>query len=93
MTPMSETLFRNKDVARDGTKLHDQEIVGYDGLGHPRVLVPVEPCNQCGGPIVTIRGQVPGVPDRTVCPTCLVETLEGLVTGVPSDNIGGDDEG
>ena len=77
-------LYREADPTRDDLRLATTLWV-----------VPVEPCNQCGGPIVTIRGQVPQMPDRTVCPTCLVETIESLVTSVPFVDavygIGGDE--
>jgi hypothetical protein len=38
-----------------------------------------ETCKACGGELAEIRGRHPGHPTRTVCPTCLVETLETLV--------------
>ena len=79
----------------------------YRYIGHPDdvakwlevfedVLEPVEPdyeaCNQCGGPVVAIRGRYPGSADRRVCPTCLVETVEALVTNEPGAGIGDNDE-
>lgn len=42
-----------------------------------------EGCNQCGGTMAHIRGRYPGSPDRKVCPTCLVETMESLVQNYP----------
>lgn len=36
-------------------------------------------CRCCGGKLVTIRGKHPKDPERTICPTCVVERLEDMV--------------
>jgi hypothetical protein len=43
-------------------------------------------CDQCGGTLARIRGRDPTAPSRTVCPTCLVETLERLINNDPQEN-------
>lgn len=35
-------------------------------------------CRVCGGARVLIRGRYPNTPKRNVCPTCMLELIEGL---------------
>ena len=44
----------------------------------------METCDQCGGQIANIRGRYPDAPERKVCPTCLVESMEHLVQNYPT---------
>jgi hypothetical protein len=37
-------------------------------------------CRTCGGTLAEVRGRYPGTPSRTVCPTCMLETLEDLLS-------------
>jgi hypothetical protein len=39
-------------------------------------------CQCCGGRLAMIRGKFPGQPDREVCPTCVVERLEEMVSSL-----------
>lgn len=36
-------------------------------------------CPVCGARLATIRGKIPGEPDRMICPTCAQERLEDLL--------------
>ena len=70
----------------------DAEVFADEVVWDETGMVPVERCNQCGGSIATIRGRFPDSLDRTVCPTCLVETMEHLVTNEPGAGIGDNDD-
>lgn len=35
-------------------------------------------CRVCGGKRAMIRGRFPHTPQRNVCPTCMIELIEGL---------------
>ena len=39
-------------------------------------------CGCCGGKLVMIRARYPKGPDREVCPTCVVERLEDMVSSL-----------
>ena len=55
----------------------------YNPLIYPQSAKPVEPlagCNMCGSKKVFIRGKYPKEPDREICPCCLVEKLEDMVS-------------
>jgi hypothetical protein len=39
-------------------------------------------CNMCGSRLIAIRGKYPKEPDRIICPWCIVEKLEDIVSGV-----------
>lgn len=41
-------------------------------------------CRCCGGRLARIRGRYPKTPDRSVCPTCVVERLEDMVSSLQS---------
>jgi hypothetical protein len=48
------------------------------------VFKPWTGCGVCGGKLAMIRGRHPGDREREVCPTCVVERLETLVSSLQS---------
>ncbi|MGW8177583.1 MAG: hypothetical protein ACWGQW_02140 [bacterium] len=39
-------------------------------------------CNICGGILVKIRGRYPHTDRREICPTCVIEQLEDMLTNI-----------
>lgn len=42
-------------------------------------------CGVCGGKLVEIRGKYPREPERKVCPTCLMEIRENVISNFGSE--------
>jgi hypothetical protein len=67
---------------------HTVDFSHDDGIAHHFMGVTETNlvCDQCGGRKAQIRGRDPESPDREVCPTCLVETIETMVVYQPQEN-------
>lgn len=61
-----------------------QEVKDVLSSVHPKLSpnVMAGACLCCGGRQASIRGRHPGMPDRIVCPTCVVERLEDMVSSL-----------